>query len=62
MLSESNHNEYLNFRHFKMGREEGFTFFYNLYYAPLCKAGLRYIENNAVVEEVYTMPSWTPGN
>ena len=52
MLSEPNHNEYLNFQHFKMGREEGFTFFYNLYYPALCKVGRHYIENNAVVEEV----------
>jgi len=52
MLTEPDQNENIHFRDFKTGREEGFTFFYNLYYPLLARLAQHHIENNPVVEEV----------
>ncbi|MGE9310136.1 sigma-70 family RNA polymerase sigma factor [Niabella sp. CJ426] len=48
----TNQSELLNFENFKLGKEDGFTFFYTNYFPSLAKAGLRYLDNYLVVEEL----------
>lgn len=52
MTTAANQLEKINFDNFKLGKEEGFTFFYTCYFQSLAKAGQRYVENYFVIEEL----------
>ncbi|GAB3426555.1 RNA polymerase sigma factor [Niabella aquatica] len=52
MFTEPDLNAHTHFRYFKMGKEEGFTFFYNSYCSPLSRFARRYIKNGAAIEEI----------